>query len=452
MYGAGSAKWNTAVSGSGVSIDSTERNVLIPRGCDFFRTSRMLNLTSALENGWPSWNLTPSCRLNVIVFPSGLTVHDFANPGIGFRLKSYSSKPSYTFVVTCPIGPEVLAYAASVGGSGCTTITSVPPRWGCAPPCAEAGCGDENATSASMATIVRSAQTRRAIIPPGQVDARAAAARAGPMIVQRATKSGPGRPTPGSLLDEIARDDVALDFRRALEDAEDPAVANVALERQAARVAIAAVNLKCEVRHAIDHLGGEKLGHGRLLRIALAAPPPRRCGKAQRASGGNVGRHVGEHPLHALILGNRHAADVPFARPANRRRERRFGDADRAGGDLDSTGIEHLERRAKTRSFRPDPIRRRHDTVERHLEHVRRAKSHRVLGGRDAHALLPWIDDECGDAACPRRAIGLREHDDEPRFARVRDEVLGAAQPVAVAFVHRDRRHVGGIRAGARLG
>ena len=94
MYGAGSERWSTTVSGSGVSIDSTARKVLMPRGCIFFSTSRMLNFTSALVKGCPSWNFTPSCSLNVMVLPSGLTVQDFASPGTGFRLKSYSSSPS----------------------------------------------------------------------------------------------------------------------------------------------------------------------------------------------------------------------------------------------------------------------------------------------------------------------------------------------------------------------
>src|SRR4051812_9561530 len=93
----------------------------------------MLNCTSALVNGLPSWNFTPSRNLKVIVLPSGLTVHEVARLGIGFRLKSYSSSPSYTLVATWPTGPEVLWYEASVGGSGCTIITSVPPRLGAAP-------------------------------------------------------------------------------------------------------------------------------------------------------------------------------------------------------------------------------------------------------------------------------------------------------------------------------
>jgi len=52
------------------------------------------NWTSALVNGVPSWNLTPSRSLNVIVLPSALSVHDVARLGIGLRLKSYSKSPS----------------------------------------------------------------------------------------------------------------------------------------------------------------------------------------------------------------------------------------------------------------------------------------------------------------------------------------------------------------------
>ena len=64
------------------------------------RTSRTENFTSALVNGWPSWNFTPFCSVKVIVLPSGLMVHDCASPGMGLRLKSYSSSPSYTLLET----------------------------------------------------------------------------------------------------------------------------------------------------------------------------------------------------------------------------------------------------------------------------------------------------------------------------------------------------------------
>ncbi len=86
----------------------TERKVLTPRGCTFFRTSNTLNLTSSLENGLPSWNFTPSLSLKVTLSPSGAISQDFASPGIGLRSKPYSSKPSNTLVATCPTGPEVL--------------------------------------------------------------------------------------------------------------------------------------------------------------------------------------------------------------------------------------------------------------------------------------------------------------------------------------------------------
>ena len=81
---------------------------MAPRGWSFFRTSSTENFTSPLVNGLPSLNFTPFWSLKVIVLPSGLTVHDSASPGSGFKLKSYSRRPSYTFVATWPIGPDVL--------------------------------------------------------------------------------------------------------------------------------------------------------------------------------------------------------------------------------------------------------------------------------------------------------------------------------------------------------
>jgi hypothetical protein len=94
MYGAGVSSLNTTVCASGVSTDCSVRNVLMPRGWNLRSTSMTENWTSALVSGLPSWNLTSSRSLNVIVLPSALSVHDVARLAMGFRLKSYSSSPS----------------------------------------------------------------------------------------------------------------------------------------------------------------------------------------------------------------------------------------------------------------------------------------------------------------------------------------------------------------------
>ena len=93
-YGAGAASLKTVVWASGVSMSVSSRKVAAPRGWTFRSTSRIENFTSALVNGWPSWNLTPFCSVNVIVLPSALTCQDCASPGMGLRLKSYSRSPS----------------------------------------------------------------------------------------------------------------------------------------------------------------------------------------------------------------------------------------------------------------------------------------------------------------------------------------------------------------------
>jgi hypothetical protein len=80
-----------------------------------------------------------------------------------------------------------------------------------------------------------------------------------------------------------------------------------------------------------------------------------------------------------LKLGDRHAADAPLARPLDRGRKRRLRNAYRACRDLDSPGIEHLERRAKAGSFIAEPIASAHDAIERNLEHVRGAQPHRLF-------------------------------------------------------------------------
>src|SRR5882757_7730872 len=71
------------------------------------------------------------------------------------------------------------------------------------------------------------------------------------------------------LAEQMIGDDALLDLRRAFEDLGEPRIAPVAFDGVQRGVARAAEHLQRLRRHALGHLGGEELHHGRFL---VAAP------------------------------------------------------------------------------------------------------------------------------------------------------------------------------------
>ena len=130
MYGAGSDSWNTAVSGSGVSIASTARNVLMPRGCTFFSTSSTVNLHVGAGEGLAVVELHAFLQLE----GDGLAVGDdrprFREARDRLQVEVVLEQSFVHLGGHLPDRSGRAWYDASVGGSGCTTMTSVPPRCG----------------------------------------------------------------------------------------------------------------------------------------------------------------------------------------------------------------------------------------------------------------------------------------------------------------------------------
>src|SRR6476660_2236589 len=94
-----------------------------------------------------------------------------------------------------------------------------------------------------------------------------------PPARSRAAIAGAWRPARRSirhLPQQAARDDEALNLRRAFADLADLRVSHHPLDGIVARVAVATVHLNCLQRRAHGELGAEQLRHGRLLRERLA--------------------------------------------------------------------------------------------------------------------------------------------------------------------------------------
>src|SRR5438093_2969101 len=104
---------------------------------------------------------------------------------------------------------------------------------------------------------------------------------------------------------EIASDDDTLDLVGALVDLRDLGVAYEALHRVLARVAVAAGDLHGVGGRAHGGVGGEALGHGRLQRGAGDAVIDQRGGVMHHEPRAvHLHRHVGQHELHALEVGD----------------------------------------------------------------------------------------------------------------------------------------------------
>src|SRR6185312_12031704 len=112
---------------------------------------------------------------------------------------------------------------------------------------------------------------------------------------------------PQSATQQVARDDVALDFVGALADPADAHLAVPALEGQVLGHAVAAVNLHGPVDHAAAGLAGDELGHAGLHAIRLAAIGLVRGGQRQPQAGADIDLVVDDHPLHGLAGGERRA-------------------------------------------------------------------------------------------------------------------------------------------------
>ena len=267
-----------------------------------------------------------------------------------------------------------------------------------------------------------------------------------PPLVRLALAGGERAEPFAVTLDELAGDERALDHVGALADEHQRRVTVVALDLEPGEHSGLAVGAQRDHRRLVGRLRGEQLGHARLeiaaLLTVLHAGRPVGDDPRRLDAGGEIGQDRGRLAGDARV--RQHAV------------ERRLGDADAAGGDVDAPGLEPAHDLSE-----PASLDAAHEIGGRH-QAVLEQQLHRVdalvaeLGERfhDAESGMGLLDEEARHAAVTRlRArVGDGQQRERGALAAVGDEHLAAVDDVVVAGASRrraDRLHVG---AGVRLG
>jgi hypothetical protein len=263
--------------------------------------------------------------------------------------------------------------------------------------------------------------------------------------------SSPGHP--GDAREQAPGDDQLLDLGGALVDLGDLGVPEVPLHLVLLDEAVAAVHLDGVGGDAHRGLRREELGHGRLRpvgRARILAP-----GRAEREQAGRLdrGRHVGQHPLHHLVLADGHPEAPALPGVGRRRLVRGLRDAHRLRRDADTPGVERPERDLESLSHLAQPVGGGNPAaLEEELGGVRGADAELVLGLDHREAGRPLLDQEGADAAMPGRAIGLREDEGGRGLAPVGHEDLPPVEHVAVSVPRREGGLIARVRPRLRLG
>src|SRR6267143_1221511 len=216
---------------------------------------------------------------------------------------------------------------------------------------------------------------------------------------------------------------------------------------------VAAVDLDGRRADALAHLGGEQLGHRRLLDAALAGLLELGGVQAHLARDLDVGRHLGQHEGDGLVLDQLRAERLALARVGERGIQRGARDAHGLRGHADTPGIEVGERDLQSLARRPQHVLGRNlEILECDLAGVVGAVAELVLDAQHAIARPVGPREEGRDAALAGGGIGDGEQHGHRRRATRRDERLAAVDHPALAAAHRARPQIRQVGAGLRLG
>jgi hypothetical protein len=174
----------------------------------------------------------------------------------------------------------------------------------------------------------------------------------------------------------------------------------------------------------------------------------------QRARRGDAHRHVGEHELHALEIGDRLLELLALLRIGDRRVERALREADALRADRRPVQVERAQRGRKPLPSSPTRFSTGTRTLSRKIgvfgaprQPIFRSWRPNVMPfiffGSSTKALMP------GGAAI---AGGARHQHDVLGLDAVAAPLLAAVDDVAVAVLDRARRHRADVGAGLRLG
>ena len=260
----------------------------------------------------------------------------------------------------------------------------------------------------------------------------------------------------GLLLEQVGRDDDALDLARALVDLGDARVAVVALD-----VALLACSRSrrgsaapcCVTRLAISR--GVELGHRRSpcewrtpLSFSSAA---RQHEQARRV---DLGRHVGEHELDRLVLADGLAEGLALPRvgaPPPRSAARAMPSACAAMPMRPPSSV--LIATLKPSPSLPSDVLRRHAQSSKNMVHECAALMPSFLSG--AARMKPGVSVGTRNAVMPLLPAALSviaKSDDRVGLRAVGDPVLRAVDDVVVALLHRDGLLRRGVGAALGLG
>ena len=217
--------------------------------------------------------------------------------------------------------------------------------------------------------------------------------------------------------------------------------------------AIAAVDLHRFAGRAGRGLGRVQFRHGRLAAKGLSQI--RQLGRPQHQQPGRIQlhRHVGEHELDGLVLGQPLGKRPALRGVGDAVVERCAADAYRHGPDADAPAFQHAHRLTKPLPFRADEGLRRHlAIVKDDFRGIARAQAELILFLTDPQAGRGPLDDERRNTVTAGQRIGHGQHNIDACHAALRHECLGAVEDPPTPTTDRARLDRGGVAAGGRLG
>src|ERR1700730_14195437 len=145
----------------------------------------------------------------------------------------------------------------------------------------------------------------------------------------------------GSISDEIAAHDQPHDLVAAFENLVDPHVAQHALDRVIAQIAVAAMELQAAIDGLEARIGREPLRHGgEPGRPGQAAVERARGAAHHQARRLELGRVIGDAKAQRLEIGEPRSELLALAHIVDRALEAELRAADRAGRDVEPAAIE----------------------------------------------------------------------------------------------------------------
>src|SRR5438477_367721 len=264
--------------------------------------------------------------------------------------------------------------------------------------------------------------------------------------------SGQSPSTLVSFFEDFLRDDELHDLAGPLVDLGYLRIAVVALGRKVFQIAIAPEDLHAIAAGFDRDVAREELRLGSGEDVILARVLQSCRAPGQQAGSVDLGRHVREHPLDRLKIGDLLSERLALLGIREGVLETRARDPDRLRRDRDAAAVEGRERDLVSLIRLAEETRGRHSRIlEDELRGIRSADAELLLELAYRESRRVFLDDESGDPLSLLRRIGLREDDRHVRQRSVRDEVLGPVQDPAVTVAPGGGTHRRGIAARRRL-